>query len=86
MVSMPKEAVRQLVTFQHNLNSMLDNGVQTDMVVLDFSKAIDCVSNGYLLRKLHHQAEHPPVDHVLPSWQNPEIGCQGIVFRQCVSR
>ena len=59
MVSMLKEAVRQLVTFQHNLASMLDNGVQTDMVVLDFFKAIDCVSNGCLLRKLHHQAEHP---------------------------
>ena len=53
---------------------------------LDFSKAVDFVSNGCLLRKLHHQAEHPPVDHILPSWQNPEIGRQGNVFRQCASR
>ena len=44
----------QLVTLQHDLASTLDKGVQTDMVVLDFSKAFDRVPHRRLLRKLHH--------------------------------
>ena len=44
----------QLVTLQHDLASALDKGVQTDMVVLDFSKAFDRVPHRRLLRKLHH--------------------------------
>ena len=34
--------------------STLDKGVQTDIVVLDFSKAFDRVTHRRLLRKLHH--------------------------------
>ena len=44
----------QLVTLLHDLASTLDKGVQTDMVVLDFSKVFDRVPYGRLLRKLHH--------------------------------
>ena len=44
----------QLVTLLHDLASTLDKGTQTDMVVLDFSKAFDRVPHGRLLRKLHH--------------------------------
>ena len=43
-----------IVTLQHDLASTLDKGVQTDMVVLDFSKAFDRVPHRRLLRKLHH--------------------------------
>ena len=34
-----------LVTLQHDLTSTLDSSVQTDMIVLEFSKAFDRVSN-----------------------------------------
>ena len=30
--------------------------------------------------------EHPPVDHFLPSWQNPKCGRCGMFFRLCVRR
>ena len=36
----------QLVTLTHDLASSLDSGIQTDMVVLDFSKVFDCVLCG----------------------------------------
>ena len=44
----------QLVTFCHDLTSSLDKGIQTDMVVLDFSKEFDRVPHQRLLRKLLH--------------------------------
>ena len=44
----------QLVTLLHDLASTLDKGTQTDMVVLDFSKAFDHVPHGRLLRKIYH--------------------------------
>ena len=44
----------QLVTLQHDLASTLDKGVQTDMVVLDFSKAFDRIPHRRLPRKLLH--------------------------------
>ena len=34
-----------LVTLQHDLTSTMDSGVQTDMIVLEFSKAFDRVPN-----------------------------------------
>ena len=44
----------QLVKLLHDLASTLDKGMQTHMVVLDFSKAFDRVLHGRLLRKLYH--------------------------------
>ena len=44
----------QLVTLCHDLSSSLDKGIQTDMVVLDFSKAFDRIPHQHLLRKLLH--------------------------------
>ena len=44
----------QLVTLINDLSSSLDRGDQTDMVILDFSKAFDRVPHKRLLRKLHH--------------------------------
>ena len=43
----------QLVTLVHQLSSALDRGIQTDMVILDFSKVFDGVPHQRLLRKLH---------------------------------
>ena len=44
----------QLVTLINDLSSSLDRGDQTDMVILDFSKAFDRVPYKRLLRELYH--------------------------------
>ena len=44
----------QLVTLCHELADSLDKNKQTDMVILDFSKAFDRVSHQRLLIKLRH--------------------------------
>ena len=46
--------VRAQLVIQHDLASTLDKGVQTDIVILDLSKAFDRVLHRQLLRKLHH--------------------------------
>lgn len=51
---MRRSCETQLVTLVHELSSALDRGVQTDMVILDFSKAFDRVPHQRLLRKLNH--------------------------------
>ena len=62
-----------LVTLQHDLASTLDSGVQTDMIVLEFSKALTEFQTFSLPSKLHHDGirGYPTVDHILPFWQNP---------------
>ena len=47
-----------LVTLQHDLTSTLDSGVQTDMIVLEFSKAFDRVPNIQFTRC--NRPEFPP--------------------------
>ena len=42
----------QLLTLSHELLNNLHSGVQTDMIILDFSKAFDKVPHKKLLRKL----------------------------------
>jgi len=42
------------LTLSHELAYSLDKGIQTDMVVLDFSKAFDLVPHQRLLKKLGH--------------------------------
>jgi hypothetical protein len=44
----------QLLTLTHELASSLDRSVQTDMIILDFSKAFDKVPPARLLGKLSH--------------------------------
>ncbi|MCG8035226.1 MAG: reverse transcriptase family protein, partial [Candidatus Thiodiazotropha taylori] len=44
----------QLITLVHELASSLDKGIQTDMIILDFSKAFDRVPHQRLLKKVHH--------------------------------
>jgi len=44
----------QLLTLTHELAQSLDKRIQTDMVILDFSKAFDHVPHQRLLKKVHH--------------------------------
>ena len=44
----------QLITTVEDLAKNLDNGNQTDMILLDFSKAFDKVNHSSLLAKLQH--------------------------------
>jgi hypothetical protein len=44
----------QLLTLTHELAQSLDKRIQTDMVILDFSKAFDRVPHQRLLKKVHH--------------------------------
>ena len=44
----------QLLTLVHELAETLDTGGQTDLVILDFSKAFDRVPHRRLLEKLNH--------------------------------
>ena len=44
----------QLLTLAHELAESLDKRTQTDMIILDFSKAFDRVPHQRLLKKVHH--------------------------------
>ena len=44
----------QLITVADDLTKNIDNGFQTDMVVLDFAKAFDKVHHKSLLKKVKH--------------------------------
>ena len=44
----------QLITLVHELAANLEAGAQTDLIILDFSKAFDKVPHERLLRKLSH--------------------------------
>ena len=44
----------QLLEFIDDVTLNMENGKQTDILVMDFSKAFDKVSHSLLLHKLHH--------------------------------
>ena len=44
----------QLIQFTHDLDTNMQSGPQTVIVVMDFSKAFDKVSHTELIDKLHH--------------------------------
>jgi len=44
----------QLLTLAHELAESLDKRTQTNMIILDFSKAFDRVPHQRLLKKAHH--------------------------------
>ena len=44
----------QIITLLHELSSSLDKGTQTDMIILEFSKAFDRVPQRRLLMKMYH--------------------------------
>ena len=44
----------QLLLIVNDFSETLNNGCQTDVILLDFSKAFDRVSHQHLYYKLHH--------------------------------
>ena len=69
----------QLLTLSHDMASSLDKGIQTDMLVLDFSKAFDRVPHQRLLRKLQHFEVRGNIYSWIASfsiWPNPESCCR----------
>ena len=44
----------QRIQFTHDLVTNMQSGAQTDVIVIDFSKAFDKVSHTKLIDKLHH--------------------------------
>ena len=44
----------QLIQFTHDLATNMQSGAQTDVIVMDFSKAFEKVSHTKLIDKLHH--------------------------------
>ena len=48
-----KSCTTQLLTVYDKIGKHLDKGKQTDMIFLDFSKAIDSVDHNMLIHKLH---------------------------------
>lgn len=51
----------QLLTFVHELAKNMQGGGQTDIVLMDFSKAFDKVPHRRLLTKLHHYGIKGPI-------------------------
>ena len=58
----------QLITIVEHLVRNSDHGKQTDVLLLDFSKAFDTVPHKRLLKKLDHYGIHGPLIKWIESW------------------
>ena len=54
----------QLISLIEDVSHALDNQLQTDLILLDFSRAFDTVPHKRLLAKLHHYR----IDHQVCAW------------------
>ena len=54
----------QLISLMEDVSYALDNQLQTDLILLDFSKAFDTVPHKRLLAKLQHYK----IDHHVWAW------------------
>ena len=61
-----------LLQIYHKIGSILDNGGQVDVVLLDFSKAFDCVSHRLLVHKLKMYGVHSN----LLAWFKSYLSCR----------
>ena len=51
-----RSSITQLLGTVHGIVRTIDQGEQTDVAFLDFSKAFDSVSHAHLIRKLDQSA------------------------------
>ena len=69
--------VTQLITSVHNWATALEHRGQTDVILLDFSKAFDKVSHQHLSAKLHYyQRIYPSLDQCLSRKPLPSNICE----------
>ena len=73
----------QILTLYHELAAFLDKKIQTDMVILDFSKVFDHVPHRRPLKKVHYGIS---VDFIFPELQNTAGTGGGPVIRENSSR
>ena len=60
----------QLIMLVDELSKSMQSGKQTDLILLDFSKAFDKVAHEKLLLKLHFYGGHSKLDKRLSRQQN----------------
>ena len=58
----------QLISFTQEVYDNLDNGQQTDVIVMDFSKAFDKVDHNKLIHKLNKLGVHPMITRWIRSF------------------
>ena len=61
----------QLISFAHEVYDNLEHGNQTDIIVMDFSKAFDKVDHNKLIYKLSALGVH----HLTTRWINSFLQC-----------
>ena len=58
----------QLIEFIDDLSGNLEEGQQTDILVMDFAKAFDKVSHSLLIHKLHHYGLRGEKNRWIKNW------------------
>ena len=77
-----RSADLQLLSTVHNLAPGLNEGIQTDVILLDFSKAFDKVSHQLLLLKLQHYGIRGQLFNWITSFllgQTQQVVCDGCI-------
>lgn len=81
----------QLVKFVKEFSKIMEHGIQTDIIILDFAKVFDEVNHCLLLHKLHHYEVCGRVNQWIQNffegrWQAAVAMTRGwtsVVFVQC---
>ena len=68
----------QLVEFIDDITRNLDNGRQTDCLIMDFSKAFDSVCHSLLTHKLHHYGIKGKTNKWIQSFLNDRNQAEGV--------
>ena len=58
----------QLIEFIDDITSNLEEGQQTDILIMDFAKAFDKVHHSLLIHKLHHYGIRGEVNNWIKNW------------------
>ena len=76
----------QLIEFVDNIVKNLQNGTQTDVIVMDFSKAFDKVSHNCLIKKLEYYGISGPTQMWIKNFlanRKQKVVVQGVSSSEC---